>query len=689
MERKRFAIPQVTDKTTKKEDINSTPKQMIDKNEKFVSPLYGNKAKDVDYFPTSDLKNSKKRYDFLRNGSKVSDSEIKDYCIPKDELGMNKTFCVDENPMNNYYDEEKEQISNEYLSNSQDKRVNDYNALEERNEKVVNEIKYSDDEYQNKNDLKNINNDYFKDLSNNDDEDDDFSTPLDYEKVQSFEKDDKELERDTNKVVTEIKTSSGKTKKRMKYVFPPYNLLARRNPNATSSNAGVQENIEIINRTLNEFRIAGQVVDYLKGPTVTLYEIKLEPGVKYQKINDIELNLKGNLAALAIRIQSPIPGKSTAGIEVPNKEREMVFLGDMLQDPDYMKDKNPMKLVIGKNITGEPQYVDITKMPHALIGGATRMGKSVCINSIIVSLIYRAHPDDVKLILIDPKKVEFSKFAGIPHLATPIIDDPQLAISALRWLVDEMENRYMLFSGLGVSNYQEYLDLERNSVDTKHIPYIVLIIDEFYDLIKTGGKDVEGLVGRLTAKARAAGIHLIVATQRPTTDVISGTIKANLPTRIAFKVKDVLNSNVILDERGAESLLGNGDMIYIDELGVVRRMQGPYVSGDEIKKVSDYVRNDNSSFLFTKEDLKKKSSNDDEDDVTNDELFEDVVRYVVQTQNASINRLQGKFHLSFNRAQAIIEKCAELGIVSENLGSRARTVLIEPEDLDDFLNKMD
>jgi S-DNA-T family DNA segregation ATPase FtsK/SpoIIIE len=307
----------------------------------------------------------------------------------------------------------------------------------------------------------------------------------------------------------------------------------------------------------------------------------------------------------------------------------------------------------------------------------------------IASILFKAHPDDVKLILIDPKIIEFSNYEDIPHLATPVITEPKVAAAALKWAVEEMENRYQLFRSLRVREYEEYSKVAANNLEVKHIPYIVIIIDELADLMLVAGNDVEDYIQRLTQKGRASGIHLIIATQRPSVDVIKGTIKTNIPTRIAFLVKTQVDSSIILDHSGAEKLLGNGDMLYNDSVSE-QRVQGAFISPKEIKDITNFIRNNcNTDFIFTSEDLQEKMDNNTNfNDGINDEYFQIIARYVVENQNASINRIQKTFGIGFNRAQAIIQGLEELGIVSENLGSRARTVQVNLEQLEGILDEL-
>ncbi len=344
-----------------------------------------------------------------------------------------------------------------------------------------------------------------------------------------------------------------------------------------------------------------------------------------------------------------------------------------------------MNAILGLDLGGNPVYLNLAKMPHCLIAGTTGSGKSVCINSIIASVLYKAHPDDVKLILIDPKVIEFAHYEDIPHLATPVITEPKIATAALKWAVDEMENRYQLFRALRVREYEEYSKVAAKDVNVKHIPYILIIIDELADLMLTSGNDVEDYIQRLTQKGRACGIHLIVATQRPSVDVIKGTIKTNIPTRIAFMVKTQVDSAIILDHSGAEKLLGHGDMLYNDSISE-ERLQGSFISSEEIISITNYIRSHgDADFMFTQDDLTEKLSQDDLAQGMNDEYFAEIARFVVENNSASINRIQQTFKIGFNRAQAIMQALEDLNIVSENLGSRARVVQVNAERLEEIL----
>jgi len=395
-----------------------------------------------------------------------------------------------------------------------------------------------------------------------------------------------------------------------------------------------------------------------------------------------------NLECKSLRIEAPIPGKSTVGIEVPNPVQEIVYLGDMLRDKAFLNDGNPLNVALGIAIDGSPIYLNIKEMPHALIAGTPGSGKSVCLNSIIMSIIYKADPSEVKLILIDPKFIEFSNFEDIPHLATPIINESKIAQGSLRWAVDEMENRYLKFKSAkrkNIASYNEYME-ETNG---EKLPYFVIIIDELADLMAIAGNQVEEYIQRIAQKARAAGIHLIMATQRPSTDVIKGTVKANILTRIAFAVTSQVDSFTILDKSGAEELLGKGDMLYTDGVNEYR-IQGAYVSEKEIIRITSFLNETyEPEYMFDQEDLREKIVQEHmaDTDPRNDELFEPVARYVVEMQTGSISSIQSRFKVGFTRAQSLMHGLEMLEIVSENKGTTSRDVLVKTlEELEEKLN---
>ena len=467
-------------------------------------------------------------------------------------------------------------------------------------------------------------------------------------------------------------------------------MLDRSKSTLSTDIDSVNHQRRIIDSTFQDFRIGAQVVNFTKGPTVTLFEVALNPGVNVEKVRTIAGNLQMNLAVRSIRILAPIPGKPYVGIEVPNSKNEIVYFGDLLARPEFLNDGNPLNVVLGLDISGKPVYADISKMPHGLIAGVTGSGKSVCINCMIVSMLYKAHPDELKMILIDPKVVEFSNYDDIPHLATPIITDPKLATASLRWAVEEMENRYQLFRHNRVRDIVTYNQLASRLPNIKKLPYIVIIIDELADLMSVASNDVEEYIRRIAQKARAAGIHLIVATQRPSTDIIKGTIKANIPTRIAFAVSSQVDSITILDKSGAEKLLGRGDMLYHDGIQE-RRVQGAYLSFEEIVDVTNYLREHHqANFIFSEEELKEKvlatiNQFGNDVDATQDEYFPLIAKYVVENNVASINVIQQVFSIGFNRAKKIMEALEELGVVSVGQEKKAREVLVSLDELDDIL----
>lgn len=479
-----------------------------------------------------------------------------------------------------------------------------------------------------------------------------------------------------------------KAKPKTKYNFPPLSLFSEPTRTQEETPDFIEENKEIINNTLSEFNINGEVCNWTYGPTVTRYEIKLAPGVNVKKVPSIVDTIKMNLGAKTIRIEAPIPGKTYVGIEVPNRKAQMVHFVDIIKDRKFQDSKKALLFGLGKDIDGASIYSDITEMPHGLVGGATNSGKSVCINTLLVSLLIKNSPDDLKLILIDPKKVELSSYNDIPHLVTPVIDDAKMASQALKWAVDEMERRYTVFTTLKVRNIEGYNQKADPSTPYDKLPFLVIVIDELADLMSSCAADVEDSIQRLAQKARAAGIHLIVATQRPTTDVVKGTIKANIPTRIAFRVSQYVDSNTILDQGGAENLLGKGDMLLKTAEGITR-IQGAYINGDDIDRITDYIRNNNEcNYVFTHDLLKTPetqakggSSSEDED-----ELLYSAASFFIQKQSCSINALQQQFNFGFNRAQKIVEQLEKRGIVSARTGTMSREVLVTQYELDAMFN---
>jgi len=430
---------------------------------------------------------------------------------------------------------------------------------------------------------------------------------------------------------------------------------------------------------LSHFQVTGEIVQMVQGPAVTQFEITVGQGTKVSKIRNLADDLKLALAAKDIRIQAPIPGKSSIGIEIPNRKSRAVRLSEVINTDTFLKSDSPLEAALGLDLTGKPVTLDLRKMPHGLIAGATGSGKSVFINSLLVSLLYKATPDEVKLLLIDPKMVELAPFNHIPHLVSPVITDVKAATAALKWAVEEMERRYQLFAHIGVRDISRYntLATEKRQFAQK-LPYIVIVIDELADLMMMAPTEVEDAICRIAQKARACGIHLVLATQRPSVDVITGLIKANIPTRIAFSVSSQIDSRTILDQQGAERLLGKGDMLYQGNgMSSPVRIQGTYVSDDEIESVIEYARSQgNPDYLFEQEELLQKEITSEQD-----ELFEEACRFIVEQGTASTSLLQRKFHLGYNRAARLIDAMYENGYITEQKGSKARDVLLTSDTL--------
>ena len=471
------------------------------------------------------------------------------------------------------------------------------------------------------------------------------------------------------------------------YQFPPLSLLhAGTDAGKGESDAG--QKAALIESTLACFGVRAKVVHYSVGPTVTRFELKPEMGVRVSKIEGLSNELAMALEATHIRIEAPIPGKSAVGIEIPNTKAASVPLHDVLASDAFQHGKGHILVALGKDITGKTVVTDLAKAPHLLIAGSTGSGKSVCINSIITSIIYHSRPDEVKLMLIDPKVVELSVYNGIPHLRTEVVTDMKKAQGTLNWAVREMEARYQLFAGAKVRNIEGYNKLYPD----KKMPYILLIVDEFADLMNVAAKEVEVLIQRLTQKARAAGIHLILATQRPSADVITGVIKSNIPSRIAFMVESGLNSRIILDEGGAESLLGKGDMLF-KQAGALStvRIQGAFISDEEVEDVVNYVRAEcirqESHVVYEPIDLSIPEKTEKEDEMVEeqDDLMPEASEWVLDTKRASVSALQRRFRIGYTRAGRLMDTMERLGIVGPAEGAKPRDILVDKEQLSDIL----
>ena len=479
------------------------------------------------------------------------------------------------------------------------------------------------------------------------------------------------------------------------YMYPPISLLKKpQNKNTHENQNEVKENVVILEQVFADFGVEGKVVAVNIGPAVTQYELEIKAGTKVSKILSLNREIALALGARDVRIQAPIPGKRTVGVELPNKKTSMVTVREILEAVPKGKEDSKLLAVLGRDIMGTPIYFEINKTPHVLVAGTTGSGKSICINSIIISLMMRTRPDEVKLVLVDPKKVELSVYNGAPHLLCPVVTEPRKASIALKRIVSEMERRYDIFSENGVKNIAGYNMMveKKNEVlleeqKMKKMPYIVVIIDELADLMLVAAKEVEDSITRITQLARAAGIHLIVATQRPSTDVITGLIKANIPSRISFAVSNSIDSRTILDMVGAEKLLGKGDMLFLP-MGenTPLRIQGTYISEEEINSVVNYTitqqkaHYDNTITMSDEEE--HATSMVGNRDATEEPLYNEIVEFVVTQGKASASLLQRKFRLGYNRAARAIDLLEERGIVGPQNGSKPREVLIKLENKD-------
>ncbi|SFM09233.1 DNA segregation ATPase FtsK/SpoIIIE, S-DNA-T family [Gracilibacillus orientalis] len=460
----------------------------------------------------------------------------------------------------------------------------------------------------------------------------------------------------------------------------PIHLLNDAKQTEQKYDGWVNEQAETLQTTLRYFNIKAKVVDKTQGPSVTRFEIQPEPGVKVSKIKNLSDDIKLNLAAKDIRMEAPIPGKNTIGIEVPNLNPEPVFLQKMLESNAFQGNSSPLTVALGSDIEGNSVATDLKKMPHGLIAGATGSGKSVCINTILISLLYKANHEEVKFLLIDPKMVELTPYNDIPHLVAPVITDVKAATSSLKWAVQEMEDRYGKFVQEGARDINRYNEkMKQQNRSEEHMPYIVIVIDELADLMMTSPQDVEDAICRIAQKARACGIHLLIATQRPSVDVITGLIKANIPSRIAFSVSSQVDSRTILDTNGAEKLLGKGDMLFVENgSGETKRIQGAFVSDDEIERITNYVKQIASpNYLFEQEQLIQQVSSDED----TDELYHEAVEFILDYNGASASLLQRRFKVGYNRAARLIDMMEDNGIISGQNGSKQREILLSRHDL--------
>lgn len=492
-------------------------------------------------------------------------------------------------------------------------------------------------------------------------------------------------------------------KPKVEYKLPPLKLLkSGKGKGGKSNEASVRETAMKLKSTLENFGVNVTITDYSCGPSVTRYELQPEQGVKVSKITNLADDIKLNLAAADIRIEAPIPGKPAVGIEVPNKESQPVFFRDLLESDNFQKFPSNIAFAVGKDISGQVVVADIAKMPHLLIAGATGSGKSVCINTLIMSILYKAKPDDVKLIMVDPKQVELSIYNGIPHMLIPVVTDPKKAAGALNWAVLEMTNRYQLFAQYNVRNLQGYNDkvktvtgCEEGNEELKKLPQIVIIVDELADLMMVAHGEVEDAIVRLSQLARAAGIHLVIATQRPSVDVITGLIKANVPSRIAMTVSSGVDSRTILDMNGAEKLLGKGDMLFYPT-GYPKpvRVQGAFLSDDEIADVVEFLKEQSGEVSYDETISKEIASTKigasgaaASAEPEYDDYFVDAGKFIIGKEKASIGMLQRVYKIGFNRAARIMDQLSEAGVVGPEEGTKPRKVLMNLEEFENYVEE--
>ncbi len=463
------------------------------------------------------------------------------------------------------------------------------------------------------------------------------------------------------------------------YIFPKDDYLVPPEQK-TQDYEWMQMQADRLIEALSYFQVKADIIQMVQGPAVTQFEMTVGQGTKVSKIRNLADDLKLALAAKDIRIQAPIPGKSSIGIEIPNQTSRPVRLSEVVGSSNFKESDSPLEAALGLDLTGKPVTIDLRKMPHGLIAGATGSGKSVCINSILISLLYKATPKELNLLLIDPKMVELAPFNHIPHLVSPVITDVKAATAALKWAVEEMERRYQLFAHTGVRDITRYNAMaEEKRQFAQKLPYLLIVIDELADLMMMAPTEVEESICRIAQKARACGIHLVVATQRPSVDVITGLIKANIPTRIAFSVSSQIDSRTILDVQGAERLLGRGDMLYQGNgMSAPIRLQGTYVTDEEMDKIIEHARSQGEpSYLFEQEELVRRLEVAEDQD----EMFEEACRFILEQGSASTSLLQRKFHMGYNRAARLVDLMEQHGYVSESRGSKAREVFITEDDL--------
>ena len=521
-------------------------------------------------------------------------------------------------------------------------------------------------------------------------------TPYDNDEIFENDVTNEEHKEKTEKEPEQVKPVH---KPKKVYKFPPVSLLKRNPGTASGGKSEYRVTAQRLQETLLTFGVKVTITDISCGPTVTRYELQPEQGVKVSKIVSLSDDIKLNLAAADIRIEAPIPGKAAIGIEVPNKEAGSVYFRELVESKEFKESQSAISFGVGKDIAGKTIIADIAKMPHMLIAGATGSGKSVCINTIIMSILYKAKPEDVRLIMVDPKVVELSVYNGIPHLLLPVVTDPKKAAGALNWAVNEMTDRYKKFAAMQVRNIKGYNDVvvkkNKEGIDPpmEKLPQIVIIIDELADLMMVAPGEVEDAICRLAQLARAAGIHMVIATQRPSVNVVTGLIKANIPSKIAFAVSSGIDSRVIIDMNGAEKLLGKGDMLYFpSNLPKPLRVQGAFVSDEEVENVVSFLKENAEEVSYdesiaqatvSQESMSGNSKGDEE----RDSLFADAGRFVIENEKGSIGSLQRHFKIGFNRAGRIMDQLADAKVVGPELGTKPRKVEMTMEEFETLLKQ--
>ena len=638
--------------------------------ERFVSPIFGQNVKDDLVIPVSvSQKKDMDKYDSFRTKPRLSrDDRIKKYgtAYPEFDLVKGKNLQeVLESQEHNRKKDTTKIVEASIIDHSNDGQehverafdsVDSFAPSEEDKPKMYDFLKEEDTQAQ-------------QDPQNQPEKE-----PNDPSVNQEKQSD----EPDPSKLKKAVKSNPKEDKN---YQLPPITLFEQPSKEVKDNTEFIDQMKEILNRTFDDFSVGAHVHAHTQGPTVTRFEIALDKGVKVTKVTQLQDNLKMALSAEQIRIEAPIPGKPTVGIEIPNKDPETVHFYNIINRSHFKAATEALTIALGLDIDGNAIYESIKRMPHGLIAGQTGSGKSVSINTILISLLMRYKPSELKLLLIDPKMVELTSYSDIPHLITPVITDAKAATAALNWVVDEMERRFQLFADNRVRDIDGY----NEQFEDENMPYLVIVVDELADLMMVASQQVEHAIMRITQKARAAGIHLLVATQRPSTDVIKGTIKSNIPSRIAFSVASHIDSQTILDSSGAEKLIGRGDMLLMSSGKAKKRLQGAFINDKDITSVTDFIREQlPPNYLFTTEDLVDRATKTFEQD---DRLL-DVAKFVIAQQEASINKISKTFNIGFNRAQSIVESLESAGIVGSNQGSKAREVLVNKAEAEDILRKL-